>query len=152
MQNDRTDINLNPKDLAIAHLLLRLLIGINFFNSGLLKIVNFSGFIERTVKTLEGSYIPEALVRLGAYPVPIIEFIVGILICLGLSTRIALIVTSALMLMLMMGVSSAQKPEIASNQLIYGIVLFILLSTIRFNLFSIDRWIYHKRKVDTSER
>jgi len=63
-----------------------------------------------------------------------------------------LIVTSALMLMLMMGVSSAQKPEIASNQLIYGIVLFILLSTIRFNLFSIDRWIYHKRKVDTSER
>jgi thiosulfate dehydrogenase (quinone) large subunit len=146
MQVNNIDISLKPRDLAIAHLLLRLLIGVNFLNHGLVRIGNIPGFVEQTVKTLEGSYFPEALIRLNSYLVPVIELVVGILITLGFSTRIALIVASGLMIMLMMGVTSAQKWDIASSQFIYGIVLFILLATCRYNWYSIDSWLRRKQK------
>lgn len=136
MQANSTDISLKPRDLAIAHLLLRLLIGVNFFNHGIVRIGNIPGFVEQTVKTLDGSYFPEPLIRLNSYLVPVIELVVGILITVGFSTRIALIVTSGLMIMLMMEVTSAQKWDIASSQFIYGIVLFILLATCRYNCYS----------------
>jgi thiosulfate dehydrogenase (quinone) large subunit len=61
MQANSTDISLKPRDLAIAHLLLRLLIGVNFFNHGIVRIGNIPGFVEQTVKTLDGSYFPEPL-------------------------------------------------------------------------------------------
>jgi thiosulfate dehydrogenase (quinone) large subunit len=149
MQDTNTNLSLKPRDVAVAHLLLRLLVGVIFLNFGIGKIVNFSGFVEGTAKTLEASYIPAALIRLGAYPVPIIELIGGVLIILGLSTRIASILLSTLMIVLAFGATSAQKPELASSQLIYGIVLFMLLATCRFNWFSIDSWLQRKqRRID----
>jgi thiosulfate dehydrogenase (quinone) large subunit len=153
MQANSNDVSLKPRDLAIAHLLLRLLIGVNFFNHGIVRIGNIPGFVEQTVKTLAGSYFPEPLIRLNSYLVPIIELVVGILITVGFSTRIALIVTSGLMIMLMMGVTSAQKWDIASSQFIYGIVLFILLATCRYNWYSIDSWLRRKqRRIEPAER
>jgi thiosulfate dehydrogenase (quinone) large subunit len=153
MQDNNNNFSLKPRDIAVAHLLLRLLIGVIFLNFGFTKIVNIPAFVERMVKTLDASYIPEALIRLGAYPVPIIEVVVGLLIILGLSTRIVLILTSTLMIMLAFGATSAQKPELASSQLIYGIVLFMLLATCRYNWFSIDSWLRRKqRRTDPLDR
>lgn len=146
MQVNSNDISLNPRDLAIAHLLLRVMVGGIFLNSGFNKIFNIPAFVERMVKTLDASYIPDVLIRLGAYPVPIIELVVGVLIILGLSTRIALILTATLMVMLAFGAMSAQLTELVSSQLIYGIVLFVLLATCRFNWFSIDSWLHRKQR------
>lgn len=137
---DKTNAGFKPKDLALAHLFLRLLLGVNFFNHGFTRIGNIPGFVEETVKTLEGSYFPEPLVRINAFLVPIIELVVGILITLGLATRLALVVTFALMVMLMMGVTSVQNWQAAGSQLVYGIVLFILLATCQYNIFSLDSW------------
>lgn len=103
---DKTTIGLKPKDLALAYLFLHLLLGVNFFNHGFTRIGNIPGFVEETVKTLDGSYFPETLVRINAFLVPIAELAVGILITLGLATRLALVITFALMVMLMMGVTS----------------------------------------------
>lgn len=111
---DRPNTGFKPKDLALAHLFLRLLIGVNFFNHGFTRIGNIPGFVEETVKTLEGSYFPEPLVRINAFLVPIIELVVGILITLGLATRLALVVTFALMVMLMLGGNIGTK--LASRQ------------------------------------
>lgn len=137
---DKTNTGFKPNDLALAHLGLRLLLGVNFFNHGFTRIGNIPGFVEETVKTLAGSYFPEPLVRINAFIVPIVELVVGILITLGLATRLALVVTFALMVMLMMGVTSVQNWQAAGSQLVYGIVLFILLATCQYNLFSLDRW------------
>jgi thiosulfate dehydrogenase (quinone) large subunit len=153
MQNTNANLSFKPRDVAIAHLLLRLLVGVMFLNFGFGKIINIPAFVERTVKILEASYIPANLIRLGAYPVPIIEIVGGLLIILGFSTRIALILTSTLMIMLAFGATSAQKPELASSQLIYGIVLFTLLATCRFNWFSVDSWLRRKqRHIDPLDR
>lgn len=81
---------------------------------------------------------------------PIIELVVGMLITLGLATRLALVVTFALMVMLMMGVTSVQNWQAANSQLIYGIVLFILLATCQYNLFSLDSWWRKQNKTKTA--
>ncbi len=147
---DKTNASFKPKDFALAHLGLRLLLGVNFFNHGFTQIGNIPGFVEETVKALEGSYFPEPLVRINAFLVPIIELVVGILITLGLATRLALVVTFALMVMLMMGVTSVQNWQAAGSQLVYGIVLFILLATCQYNLFSVDFWWRKRNKTKTA--
>jgi thiosulfate dehydrogenase (quinone) large subunit len=152
-EENNNNFSLKPRDVAIAHLLLRVMVGGIFLNSGFNKIFNIPAFVERMVKTLDASYIPDVLIRLGAYPVPIIEIVVGLLLILGLSTRIASILTSTLMIMLTFGAMSAQLPELVSSQLIYGIVLFLLLATCRYNWFSIDSWLRRKqRRTDPLDR
>lgn len=148
---EKTNTGLKSKDLALAHLGLRLLLGVNFFNHGFTRISNIPGFVEETVKTLEGSYFPEPLVRINAFLVPIIELAVGVLITLGLATRLALMVTFALMVMLMMGVTSVQNWQAAGSQLVYGIVLFILLATCQYNRFSLDSLWRKQNKAKTSD-
>ncbi len=147
---EKTNTGFKPKDLALAHLFLRLLLGVNFFNHGFTRIGNIPGFVEETVKTLSGSYFPEPLVRINAFLVPVIELVVGILITFGLATRLALVVTFALMVMLMMGVTSIQNWQAAGSQLVYGIVLFILLATCQYNIFSFDSWWRKRNKDKTS--
>ncbi|WP_392530972.1 DoxX family protein [Nostoc sp. C117] len=140
MTENKTYISLKPKDVAIAYLLLRILIGVNYFNHGFTRILNIPGFAEETVKQLADSYFPEFLVRINSYLVPPIELIVGVLITLGLATRSALIVTFVLMIVLKLGVTSVQNWSAATSMLFYGIVLFILLAANSFNIYSLDRW------------
>lgn len=144
------NFKLNRSDVAIAYLLLRLLIGVNFLNHGLTRIGNIPGFVESMVKAMESSYFPEPLVRINAFLVPVVELIVGVLIILGWQTRIALMITSSLMVILMLGVTSVQNWPVAGDQLVYGVILFILLAGRSFNTVSVDYWL--TRKTSTPER
>ncbi|QLE57295.1 DoxX family protein [Nostoc sp. TCL26-01] len=150
MNENRTYINLRDKDIAIAYLLLRVLIGVNYFNHGFTRIGNIPGFVEATVKQLENSYFPEFLVRLNSYLVPPVELIVGILLTIGLATRSALIVTFVLMIILKLGVTSIQNWGAATSMLSYGLVLFILLAANSFNIYSIDHWRSKKQNLANS--
>lgn len=143
------NFKLNRSDVAIAYLLLRLLIGVNFLNHGLTRIGNIPGFVESMVKAMESSYFPEPLVRINAFLVPVVELIVGVLIILGWQTRIALMITSSLMVILMLGVTSVQNWPVAGDQLVYGVILFILLAGRSFNTVSVDYWL--TRKTSTPE-
>ncbi|MEP0856208.1 DoxX family protein [Trichocoleus sp. DQ-U1] len=147
MTENRPYIGLKTRDIAIAYLLLRILIGVNYFNHGFTRIGNIPGFAENTVNQLANSYFPEFLVRINSYLVPPVELIVGVLISIGLATRSALIATFILMIVLMMGVTSIQNWGAAQTMLIYGIVLFILLAGSSFNIYSIDRWLGNRRTV-----
>lgn len=144
------NFKLNRSDVAIAYVLLRLLIGVNFLNHGLTRIGNIPGFVDSMVKAMETSYFPEPLVRINAFLVPIVELIVGVLIILGWQTRIALTITSGLMVILMLGVTSVQNWQVAGDQLVYGVILFILLACRSFNTVSVDYWL--TRKMTSSER
>lgn len=150
MTENRTYISLKSKDIAIAYLLLRILVGVNYFNHGFTRIFKIPGFVEDTVKQLANSYFPEFLVRINSYLVPPVELIVGVLITIGLATRSALIVTFALMIMLMLGVTSVQNWAAAGSMLSYGIVLFILLAGSSFNIYSLDHLRTKKRRLADS--
>ncbi|MBE9053860.1 DoxX family protein [Nostocales cyanobacterium LEGE 11386] len=150
MSENRSHISIKPQDIAIAYLLLRILIGVNYFHLGFTRIVDgLPGFVERIVEQLEGSYFPEFLVRINSYLVPPVELSVGVLITIGLATRSALIATFILMIILKMGVTSVQNWAAATSMLSYAIVLFILLAGHGFNIYSLDHW--RKRKQTSAD-
>ena len=142
---DRTNLSLKTRDIVAAYTLLRIVVGINYFNHGATRIFNIPGFIDSMVDTMQGSWIPEFLVRINAALVPPVELIVGALLIIGLFTRGALIACFILMAVLMYGITIIQNWDGAGSQLIYNIVLFILLAGLSFNRISVDGWLKNKR-------
>ncbi len=132
--------SLKTRDIVAAYTLLRIVVGINYFNHGATRIFNIPGFMDAMVNIMQDSWIPEFLVRINAALVPPVELIVGALITIGLFTRASLIVCFVLMAVLMYGVTIIQNWDTASSQLIYNIVLFILLAGVGFNHISVDAW------------
>ncbi|MEL6910342.1 MAG: DoxX family protein [Cyanobacteria bacterium J06631_6] len=144
MLGNKPQQDLKQRDIVAAYTLLRIVIGINYFNHGATRIFNIPGFMDSMVTTMQSSWIPEFLVRINAALVPPVELIVGALIILGLFTRSALLACFILMAILMYGVTIIQNWDAASSQLIYNIVLFILLAGLGFNHISVDAWLQSK--------
>jgi thiosulfate dehydrogenase [quinone] large subunit len=149
MTETRTSIRFRERDIATAYALLRIVVGVNYFNHGFTRLGDIPGFVNSMVEKFQGSFIPETLVRVGAIPVSPIEFVVGLLIAIGLFTRGALIVCFALMIMLMYGVTAIQEWDTATSQLIYCIVLFILLAGNSFNTFAVDSFLRRRKTLAT---
>ncbi|MEA5513091.1 DoxX family protein [Nodularia sp. UHCC 0506] len=145
MNDQKNYISLKPQDIAIAYLLLRILIGVNYFNHGFTRIFDIPGFAESIVEQLKDSYFPEFMVRINSYLVPPVELIVGVLITIGLATRSALIATFILMIILKLGVTSIQNWGAATSMISYALVLFILLAGLSFNIYSLDHWRKNKQ-------
>lgn len=134
-------------DISLAYLLLRIVVGVNYFNHGFTRLGNIPGFAASMVESMDGAWMPDSLVRLTAYFVSPVELIFGLFLILGLFTRLSLVVIFILMVILMYGVTVVQNWGAASSQLIYNIVLFILLAGLGYNRFSVDTfWAGRKRK------
>lgn len=138
MFNSHQQPALKIADISSAYLLLRLVVGVNYFNHGFTRIHAIPGFADSMVKAMEGAWMPDALVRITAYFVSPVELICGLLLIVGLGTRMTLVTLFVLMAVLMYGVTIVQNWDAASSQLIYNIVLFILLAGAEYNQFSID--------------
>ena len=146
---NKISLGLRTRDVVTAYTLLRIVVGVNYFNHGFTRIFNIPGFIDSMVTTMQDSWIPEFLLRINAALVPPVELIVGALITIGLFTRGALIACFCLMIVLMYGVTIIQNWDVAGSQLIYNIVLFILLAGVSFDRVSVDAWLKHKRNRQT---
>lgn len=156
MSDNKTNIGLRTKDIVAAYTLLRIVVGVNYFNHGFVRLGNMGGFIDRMVEIMQPTYLPEFLVRINAAIVTPVELIVGLLITIGLFTRKALIACFCLMVMLMYGITLIQNWTTATDQLVYNICLFILLAGVGYNTISIDSWLKNKRTkkspIDSVER
>ncbi|WP_413161962.1 DoxX family protein [Capilliphycus salinus ALCB114379] len=141
MKFSETPILLRRQDLVLAYTLLRLVFGINFMVHGLVRIGDIPGFVASQVALYEGLPVPEFMIAIPAFFIPIVELIAGVLMIVGFKTRNAIIAGFSLMLPLMFGVCLLQKWDTASSQLIYCVVFFILLSGYTFNQISVDSWL-----------
>ncbi len=112
--------------------------GVNYFNHGITRIHAIPEFTDSMVKAMAGAWMPEALVRMTATCVPPVELVFGLFLIAGLFTRLSLMVLFLLMVVLMYGVTIVQNWDVASSQLIYNIVLFILLAGLGYNQVSVD--------------
>jgi len=113
-----------------AYVLFRLLTGLDFFGHGFARIFTGShlpGFTQGMVKNMASTPLPASLTLATGYVVPCVELVVGVLLLLGLFTRFALTLAFLLMFALMFGITLKQDWNIAMQQLMYGLVLFILL-------------------------
>lgn len=144
MNGSQSAYGLRASDIAWAYVLLRIVVGINYFNHGFTRMGNLPGFMDAMAGAMAGAWMPEPLVRLTAFLVSPVELVFGLFLILGLFTRISLIVLFVLMAVLMYGVTIVQNWDSASNQLIYNIVLFILLAGAGYNRLALDN-VFFKR-------
>jgi thiosulfate dehydrogenase [quinone] large subunit len=127
----------NHKSLAYA--LLRIALGVNFAGHGLIRIYNGVGvFATTTVEHMAKSPLPHTLTYAFSYAIPFLEAILGLTLILGIFTRVALICGAVFMMALTIGVTSSQQWDIASQQLLYSLVFFLLLYLIDNNTLALD--------------
>jgi thiosulfate dehydrogenase (quinone) large subunit len=127
-------------DERIAYAFLRFVFGVNICFHGVSRLLgDHATFLAYLTQSMAHAVlVPKASLPVLAAVLPWIEAIVGLLVLLGLFTRIALIAGSAVMVLLMVGTTLAQDWNIAGLQLIYCLTYFVLLTFRARNFFSLD--------------
>jgi thiosulfate dehydrogenase [quinone] large subunit len=143
------NVGLNPQNVSLAYLFLRIIFGISFFNAGFTRLFDIPGFMDAMAGAMADAWMPEALVRITAVGVVFVELIVGALLILGLFTRGAAIAGFCLMAVLMYGVTIVQDWGTAGSQLIYNVIFFILLAGVTFNRYSLDAMLFGSKAEGT---
>ena len=127
-------------DGSLAYALMMLTFGVNLFIRGIMRIYMGSGvFAQGMLKQFENTPMPAAIIQPFALSLPWVESVVGLLIILGLQTRIALVVGSLMMTVLTFGTMVRQDFQTAWLQLGYVLIFFVLLALRSWNLISVDR-------------
>jgi thiosulfate dehydrogenase [quinone] large subunit len=137
---------MNHRETAYA--LLRATMGVIFLVYGINKFISgIGGFVGNMNQQFSGK-LPAAMVMPFAYASPFAETIGGLLILLGLFTRVGLVITGLLLIGLTFGmVMLGQAPTVAHN-LQYAFVNFVLLWLSDLNGYSLDRLIHGQAKQD----
>ncbi|MFY0253392.1 DoxX family membrane protein [Chitinophaga sp. 30R24] len=126
------------KNNAIVFLLLRLSLAASMFGHGLVRLPKLQGFSAWMVKSFDKSMLPSGLVTPFSYALPIAEFIIGLLLLLGLFTRVSLIAGGIVMVMLIFGTAMIENWEAIPSQLIHAAFFGLLLAFIQHNIISVD--------------
>lgn len=124
---------------AVAYGLMRLALGINIFGHGFFRILTGVGaFATGMAQGMEKSPLPHNMILGFGYCIPVIEFALGVLLILGLFTRLALVGGALLMIALTFGTTSIQNWNGAGTQLVYSAVFFLMLWLVEANRYSVD--------------
>ena len=132
--------SVRKSDLALAHALARIGLGINIAVHGLVRIGTISTFAEETVKTFAHTFLPSPLVQATAYCIPPLESLIGLCLIAGLFLRPVLILGLLLMFQLMFGTGLLQQWQIVALQLFYVGFYALLLATAGWDHYSVDAW------------
>jgi len=129
-------------DASIAYAILRLTLGVNIGLRGLVRIAHGqAAFAQGIVKQMEPTILPASLVYTFAATLIWVETGVGILLILGLQTRLALIAGGLMMTALTFGTMQIENFQNAWLQLTYALVFFVVLACRSWNLISLDGWL-----------
>lgn len=127
-------------DRKLAYVVFRLSLGVNmlihgggrFFGAGV------EGFSSKTASEFVATPLPAGLVHAFLFVLPFAEFIVGVLITLGLFTRWALTLGGLLITALIFGTALRNDWPTVGIQMIYAITYYLLLLNRSDNGFSLD--------------
>lgn len=128
-------------DKKWAYLISRLAVGLSFFGHGLVRLPKLEGFSHWMVAQFSKSMLPEALVVPLSYALPILEFISGLLIVVGLFTRQGLLLAGLVSLALIFGTTMIENWEALPSQLIHVAFLSVLLACLPHNSYAVDKLI-----------
>jgi thiosulfate dehydrogenase [quinone] large subunit len=125
-------------DRKLAYLVLRFTLGLSIFMHGLVRLPQLNSFADGLVKLFGDTLLPALLVRPFALVLVFVETIVGLLVLLGLWTRVALIVGSATMAALIFGTALRSDWNTLAIQLLYAAIYAALLAARGYNAYSLD--------------
>jgi len=129
-------------DKSLAYALLRIAFGVNFAGHGLIRIYNGVGaFAASTAAHLAKSPLPPGLTLGFSYAIPFLEAVLGLTLILGVFTRISLVCGAVFMMLLSIGATTNQLWDVASQQLVYTAVFFLLLYLIEHNALALDSYL-----------
>jgi thiosulfate dehydrogenase [quinone] large subunit len=129
-------------DKSLAYALLRIAFGVNFAGHGLIRIYNgVAFFAATTAEHLAKSPLPHSLTYAFSYAIPFLEAILGLTLILGVFTRISLVCGAVFIMLLTIGVTANQQWDVASQQLLYSVVFFLLLFFIEHNALALDNYL-----------
>ena len=124
-----------------VYFLLRLAIGASMFGHGIVRLPKLQAFSSWMVGSFEKSLLPKIMVVPFSYALPIAEFIVGLLLIVGLFTKPALVVAGIIMVILVFGTTLIENWEALPSQLIHAVFFALLLQFIVSNSISLDNLI-----------
>jgi thiosulfate dehydrogenase [quinone] large subunit len=90
---------------------------------------------------MEATILPPSLVYAFAASLIWVETGVGVLLILGLQTRVALIAGGLMMAALTFGTMQIENFQNAWLQLTYALVFFVVLACRSWNVISLDAWL-----------
>ncbi|MCY7350012.1 MAG: DoxX family membrane protein [Cytophagaceae bacterium] len=119
--------------------MLRLTLGLNFTMHGLTRFISgIDKFVAGMVTSFENTILPEILVRPFGYMLTYTEFLVDLLLILGLFTRFAATVGALVILALIVGSSLQAKWDTVATQMIYAVFFFLVIHFLENNRYSLD--------------
>ncbi|OXA73243.1 DoxX family protein [Flavobacterium aquidurense] len=121
-----------------SFLLLRLAVAISMFGHGLVRLPKLTAFSNWMIGSFENSMLPKVIVIPFSYILPIAEFVIGLLLILGLFTKPSLIAGGFVLLVLLFGTSMIENWEAIPSQLIHIAFFALLLHFIDYNSWTID--------------
>jgi len=124
---------------TISFLILRLAIGASMFGHGLVRLPKLDKFSGWMVKSFENAMLPASLVKPFSYALPVAEFLIGLLLIIGLFTRQSLIAGSIVMIMLILGTTLIENWEALVSQLVHVAIFALLLNYITYNSCALDK-------------
>lgn len=127
-------------DKVLAYTAFRLLMGLNIFMHGAVRLgPNYTAFVQTTQAQFAETWLPTWLVTLEARVVPGVEILVGALILVGYKTRWAVLGGMALLATLLFGMVTLQSWDVVARHLIYALCFYVLLYNTELNEVSLDR-------------
>jgi thiosulfate dehydrogenase (quinone) large subunit len=132
-------------DPVIAYAILRLSFGVNIMLHGASRLLAggsaFNAYLDHYFD--HTPLISKSFLQMFGAVLPPVEAILGLLLVLGLLTRVALIAGGLLMTVLVFGTNLAQDWNVAGLQLIYCFLYYYLLAHRReLNRLSLDGWVF----------
>ncbi|GAA4435717.1 hypothetical protein GCM10023091_12690 [Ravibacter arvi] len=127
-----------------AYLIARLAIGATIFGHGLVRLPKLAAFAQSTAESFEKSILPVALVLPFGYLIALGEFIVGLLVLLGLFTRAAAFAGGLLMVLLIVGTSLVENWGAIPSQLLHAAFFIVLLQFGEANSWAVDNLLGRK--------
>jgi len=127
-------------DRKLAYVVFRLSLGVNLLIHGAGRLVGpgAAAFSSKTTTEFADTPLPIGLVHAFLIVLPFVEFIVGVLITLGLFTRWALALGGLLMVALIFGTALRNDWATVGIQMIYAITYYLLMLNRADNGFSMD--------------
>ncbi|RYF94397.1 MAG: DoxX family protein, partial [Chitinophagaceae bacterium] len=117
-----------------AYLLARLPIALSMFGHGLVRIPKLSKFSEGMVNNFSSkNALPVWLVQPFSLVLPFAELIVGLLLFIGLFTRLSIIGGSVVILALIFGSAMLEEWNSIFSQMFYGAYFAVLFYFIHLN-------------------
>ena len=139
-------------DRTIAYTLFRIFLGVNIAVHGISRLLDPSKFQGTIEAQFAHSPLPHPALAAFALALPWAESVIGLLMIVGLWTRLALTTGASVMIALTFGSCLIQDWQVAGIQLIYQIAYFLLLFLGNLNHWSADAFFGRGMRSDRTNK